>query len=119
MRVDGVQLTIDWLDALGRFREELLRVYSVLEDRLAGRLTGLTRHWLAGQGTGKYSAADIGAWPWVRSYRFCGITEAEMSRCPNLQQWILRIGERDAVQRALGDAYDNEAHPESVVLTKS
>jgi hypothetical protein len=42
-----------------------------------------------------------------------------MSRYPNLQNWILRIGARGAVQRALGDAYDNEAHPELVVLTQS
>jgi glutathione S-transferase len=102
----------DTIDALERFREETLRVYSVLEDRLAGRFTGATRDWLAGYGNGKYSATDIGAWPWVRSHRFCGIIEEEMSRYPNLQKWVIKIGERGAIQRALGDAYDNEAHPE-------
>jgi glutathione S-transferase len=117
--MERAMLMIDPIDALQCFRGETLRVYSVLEDRLAGRFTGSPRDWLAGHGSGKSSAADIGAWPWVRSHRFCGITEEEMSRYPNLQNWIFRIGARGAVQRALGDAYDNEAHPEVVVLTQS
>ena len=40
------------------YTDETKRLYGVLEDRLAGR------DWLVGAGKGKYSIADIKAFPW-------------------------------------------------------
>ena len=40
---------------------DLAGLYSVIEDRLTGRLTGEKRQWLAGKGEGKVRAATS-AW---------------------------------------------------------
>ena len=48
--------------ALNRFKNETLRVYDVLEIQLSGRHSGQTREYLAGNGKGRYSVADISAW---------------------------------------------------------
>lgn len=52
--------------AIERFRNETLRVYGVLEIQLSGKYTGEQRDYLAGNGKGKYSVADIKTWPWVK-----------------------------------------------------
>ncbi|KAG4429821.1 hypothetical protein IFR05_014692 [Cadophora sp. M221] len=49
--------------AISRFRSKTLRVYNVFETRLSGRYTGISREYLVGSGKGRYSIADIGAWP--------------------------------------------------------
>ena len=46
------------------YTDETKRLYGVLEDRLAGR------DWLVGAGKGKYSIADIKAFPWCVLPRF-------------------------------------------------
>lgn len=56
------------LVAVDRFQREVMRLYDVLEIRLSGRYSGGTREYLAGQGMGKYSIADINAWPWMRKF---------------------------------------------------
>jgi glutathione S-transferase len=66
----------------------VLRLYDVLEIRLSGRYSGGTREYLAGQGKGKYSIADINAWPWVRNIRRIGFSEDELAQFPHLQQWV-------------------------------
>lgn len=48
--------------AIERFKKEVLRVFGVLEIQLSGKYTGKTRDYLAGNGKGKYSVADIGTW---------------------------------------------------------
>ncbi|RAK82235.1 putative glutathione S-transferase family protein [Aspergillus fijiensis CBS 313.89] len=103
-----------------RFHDELLRVYHVLEAHLAGRYTdpGLGREYLAGQGRGKYTLADINAWPWVRNFRAVGLEEEELDRLPALAAWVDRVGGRAAVQRgAFGEAYDEGLSPELVLRT--
>ncbi|RAH39798.1 glutathione S-transferase family protein [Aspergillus brunneoviolaceus CBS 621.78] len=103
-----------------RFHDELLRVYHVLEAHLAGRYTdpGLGREYLADQGKGKYTLADINAWPWVRSFRAVGLEEEELDRLPALAAWVDRVGGRAAVQRgAFGEAYDEGLSPELVIRT--
>jgi glutathione S-transferase len=56
----GMELTV--AVALERFRNEVLRVFGVLEIQLSGKYTGEPREYLAGNGKGKYSIADIGTW---------------------------------------------------------
>jgi len=91
--------------AINRFKNETLRVYGVLEIQLSGKYTGEPREYLAGNGKGKYSVADIKTWPWVKGWEKTGFTEEEMKPFPHLKKWIDRIAERGAVQRGIGDDY--------------
>jgi glutathione S-transferase len=101
-------LICDNVDAIDRFHNETLRVYGVLEIRLSGRYTGEPREYLAGPGKGKYSVADIGTWPWVKGCEFSGFTQEEMKEFPHLLKWIDRIAARPAVQRGIGEKYQNK-----------
>ncbi|KAH1371587.1 hypothetical protein KXV29_004033 [Aspergillus fumigatus] len=103
--------------AVDRCKRELLQVYDVLEIRLSGRYGGGTREYLAGQGQGKYSIADINAWAWVRNIRRIGLSENELAPLPHLQQWVDRIAARPAVERGLGEWYDEDVHPELLLET--
>ena len=96
------------LDAIDRFRNETLRVYGVLEIHLSGKYTGSPREYLAGNGKGKYSVADIGTWPWVKGWEFTGFTKEEMEPFPHLLKWIERIAERPAVKRGIGEKYQRK-----------
>lgn len=91
--------------AIERFKKETLRTYGVLEIQLSGKYTGEAREYLAGEGKGKYSVADIKTWPWVKGWEKTGFTEEEMKPFPHLKKWIERIAERPAVQRGIGDDY--------------
>lgn len=91
--------------AIERFKKETLRVYGVLEIQLSGKYTGEPREYLAGNGKGKYSVADIKTWPWVKGWERTGFTEDEMKDFPHVKKWIARIAERPAVQRGIGDDY--------------
>jgi glutathione S-transferase len=91
--------------AITRFRNETLRVFGVLEIHLSGRYTGAPRGYLAGNGAGKYSIADIKTWPWVKNWERSGFTEEEVRPFPHLLRWVDRIAERPAVQRGIGEAY--------------
>lgn len=92
-------------------------MYDVVEIRLSGRYGGGTREYLAGQGQGKYSIADINAWAWVRNIRRIGLSENELAPLPHLQQWVDRIAARPAVERGLGEWYDEDVHPELLLET--
>ncbi|KIV97368.1 hypothetical protein, variant [Exophiala mesophila] len=93
--------------AITRFKNETLRVYGVLEIQLSGIYTGGTpRDYLAGAGKGKYSIADIKAWTWVKNWAKSGFTEEEVKPFPHLLKWIDRIAERPAVQRGIGEKYN-------------
>jgi len=94
--------------AINRFHNETLRVYGVLEIRLSGKFTGAPRDYLAGKGKGKYSVADIGTWPWVKIWAFSGFTPEEMEEFPHLLKWVDRIAARPAVQRGIGEKYQNK-----------
>ncbi|KAI4137481.1 MAG: hypothetical protein LQ341_005127 [Variospora aurantia] len=91
--------------AISRFRTETLRNFNVLEIRLSGKYTGEPSEYLAGKGRGKYSVADMSAWPWVKAWKFSGFREEDMEAFPHLMKWVDRIAEREAVQRALGEKY--------------
>jgi glutathione S-transferase len=105
-------------DAIDRFKTETLRVY-VLELHLSGSLAIHPREYFAGDGLGKFSIADINAYPWVRTWKQSKMSEEEMENYPHLKEWIDRIGARTAVQRGISDIYDEEVHPELLVSTAS
>ena len=92
--------------AINRFKNETLRVYGVLEIRLSGKYTGEPREYLAGQGKGKYSVADIKTWPWVKGWERTGFTKEEMEPFPHVLKWIDRIADRKAVQTGIGEKYN-------------
>lgn len=94
------------IDAINRFKNETLRVYGVLEIQLSGKYTGQEKKYLAGFGEGKYSIADMKTWPWVKGWEKTGFTKAEMEPFPHLLKWIDRIAERPAVQKGIGEAYN-------------
>lgn len=87
---------------------EVLRVFGVLEIQLSGKYTGEPREYLAGNGKGKYSVADIGTWPWVKGWGSSGkITQEHMDKnFPHLMKWIDRIAQRPAVKRGIGEKYN-------------
>jgi GST-like protein len=75
-----------------RYRNEVCRLYSVLNRRLADRA------FVAGDG---YSIADMAIWPWASRWE---AQQQEIGRFPHMQAWLDRVGARPAVQagRAVG-----------------
>jgi len=74
--------------AMDRYRNETLRLYGVMDKRLANH------EYLAGS----YSIADMATWPWVR-VRW--LHKIELDEFPNVARWYAAIGERPAVQRGI------------------
>ncbi|RDB22563.1 Disulfide-bond oxidoreductase YfcG [Hypsizygus marmoreus] len=79
--------------AKNRYINETKRLYGVLEIRLADR------DWLAGPGRGKYSIADIKAFPWVRIHKFAGVET--LDEWPSVKAWVERNQARPAVEAGL------------------
>jgi glutathione S-transferase len=67
--------------AIERYTDEVHRLYSVMEERLADH------PFLAGA----YSIADMACWPWVKPYRLQG---QDLEQWPNLKRWFLAINDR-------------------------
>ncbi|KAI0755261.1 glutathione S-transferase [Daedaleopsis nitida] len=76
-----------------RYLDETRRLYGVLDIRLDGR------DWLAGPGRGRYSIADMNAFPWVAVHGFTGIES--MADWPHVQAWLERTLERPAVRAGM------------------
>lgn len=76
-----------------RYTDEVRRLYSVLEKRLADR------DYVAGD----YSIADMAIWPWIVPYRNQG---QALDRTPRLKAWFERVGAREAVQRGFAVGKD-------------
>ena len=74
--------------AIGRYQREVLRLFAVLDKRLADK------EFLAGD----YSIADIANWTWVRGYEWSGVT---LDGLDNLQRWHDVIKIRPAVERGM------------------
>ena len=72
-----------------RYTAEALRLYGVLDRRLEGR------DYIAGDGGGMYSIADIACWPWVSRFEW---QKVDLNAFPNVKDWYLRIAVRPAVQ---------------------
>ncbi len=73
-----------------RFSTEASRLYGVLDRRLEGR------DFIAGEGRGDYSVADMASWPWISRFEW---QEIDLDMFPNVRDWYLRIAERPSVQR--------------------
>lgn len=74
--------------AIERYSKEVLRLYRVLDNRLADR------QFLVGD----YSIADMMSFPWVLAYeRF----EISLDDFPHLRRWIAELRARPAVQKGL------------------
>jgi len=76
-----------------RYRDETERLYGVLEMRLANR------DHLAGAGRGRYTIADINAYPWVAGHKWAGIET--LDGWPNMKRWMEMISDREGVQAGL------------------
>lgn len=90
----------------------------MLEIHLSGKYTGSPREYLAGNGKGKYSVADIGTWPWVAAWEFSGVPAEEMKKLPHLTAWIDRIAQRPAVKAGTGSTYALDAYGDDKKDTK-
>ncbi len=81
--------------AIKRYRDETLRILGVMEKRLGGA------PFLAGD----YSIADIAAYPWVVAALTGPLSAAlDPANAPEharVNDWIARIGARDAVKRGI------------------
>ncbi|RKP00887.1 hypothetical protein CXG81DRAFT_12687 [Caulochytrium protostelioides] len=74
---------------LKRYTAEVLRLYSVLEDRLA------TREYLVGD---RLTIADVNAVPWVRSAPYSAIS---LDGFPKVAAWCERVAANPAFQKGL------------------
>ena len=73
-----------------RYWNEAKRLYRVLNERLEGR------DYIAGDGRGMYSIADMACWPWVSRFEW---QEIDLNEFPNVRDWYVRIAQRPAVQK--------------------
>jgi GST-like protein len=80
--------------AKSRYRNEVGRLYGVLNRRLADR------EYVAGD----YSIADMAIWPWANGWEK---QEQDIERFPHMQAWLDRVGARPAVRE--GSAVGKES----------
>jgi GSH-dependent disulfide-bond oxidoreductase len=69
--------------AIDRYQNEVTRLFSVLDTRLADN------EFLAGD----YSIADMANWAWVRTHNWSGV---EIEQHPHLKRWVKAIYDRPA-----------------------
>jgi GSH-dependent disulfide-bond oxidoreductase len=81
-----------------RFREEVARLYTVMDKQLA------KGDYLAGD----YSIADIACWPWVFRYDWQG---QDLNDFPYVKRWFETVGARPAVKKgaSVGQEWINSA----------
>ena len=89
---------VDLPYAKDRYRDEVGRLYGVLDTHLADR------DYVAGS----YSVADMAIWPWASLWEG---QEQDISEFPNMKAWLDRVGKRPAVRegRALGAEFRSDA----------
>jgi GST-like protein len=79
--------------AIERYHKETSRLYSVLDQHLAGRT------YIANE----YSIADIACYPWIVPYERQG---QKLQDFPNLNRWFQLVRSRPATQRAYARAQE-------------
>jgi GSH-dependent disulfide-bond oxidoreductase len=84
--------------AIDRYRNEVNRLYGVMNKRLADR------DYLAGE----YSIADMASYPWVVPWERQGQNIVDF---PHLKKWLEAIAARDAVKRAYAKAKEVNPNP--------
>jgi GSH-dependent disulfide-bond oxidoreductase len=75
--------------ATARYRNEALRLYGVLDRRLADNM------YVAGA---EYSISDMAIFPWIRTYKR---QEIDLDEFSNVKRWYKLLKERPAIQRGL------------------
>ena len=80
--------------AIDRFTEEVKRLLGVMEKRLAST---------AYLGGADYTIADIAAYPWITAANgmMSGVLGETFEASPATREWLIRIGERPAVQKGM------------------
>jgi glutathione S-transferase len=71
---------------VGRYTNEVARLYGVLNRRLADR------EFVAGE----YTIADMAIWPWIVPHKMQGV---DLETYPDLKRWFYAVGARPAVQK--------------------
>lgn len=79
--------------AQDRYRNEVARLYDVLDRRLEGR------DYVAGS----YSIADMAIWPWAAGWEN---QQQDLSKFPNMAAWLERVGARPAVEKGAAVAQE-------------
>lgn len=79
--------------AQDRYRNEVARLYGVLDRRLEGR------DYVAGS----YSIADMAIWPWAAGWEN---QQQDLSKFPNMAAWLERVGARPAVEKGAAVAQE-------------
>ena len=87
--------------AMARYRDEVNRLYGVMNKRLA------SNQYLAGE----YSIADMACYPWVVPYERQG---QKLEDFPNLKRWFEAIKARPAVMRAYDKATAINPNPPGI-----
>jgi GST-like protein len=87
--------------AMDRYRNEVNRLYGVLDRRLADRA------FIAGD----YSIADMASYPWIVPHERQGQKIADF---PNLKRWVETVAARPAVARAYGKAKEINPNPPGI-----
>lgn len=95
--------------ATDRYRRETLRLYGVLDRRLA-----VTEH-LAGA---EYTIADMAVFPWVQTYK---AQEIELAEFPHVTAWYERLKERPGLRRgmAVGREFINRRPQDDAAARKT
>ena len=73
-----------------RYSKEAHRLYRVLNTRLEGR------DFIAGDGKGEYTIADMACWPWVSRFEW---QEIDLNAYPNVKRWYLACAAREGFKR--------------------
>jgi GSH-dependent disulfide-bond oxidoreductase len=84
--------------AIDRYRNEVNRLFGVMNKRLADR----------GYLAGDYSIADMASYPWVVPWERQG---QNINDFPHLKRWLEAIADRDAVKRAYAKAKEVNPNP--------
>jgi GST-like protein len=84
--------------AMDRYRNEVNRLYGVLDRRLDGR------DYVAGE----YSIADMAIYPWIVPHER---QHQNIADFPNIKRWLDAIFERPAVKRAYAKAKEINPNP--------
>ena len=74
--------------AIKRYQNETRRLYEVVNQQLQDR------NYIAG----RYSIADIAAYPWIASYEWAGV---KLHGLPHLKNWCKRMATRPAVIKGM------------------